>query len=67
MSRNTWIALVAAAVLIPLSGFLINSESEGVGGLVADGLFYAWILVVVAIIALGVRAIAQRFRSNGAH
>ncbi len=67
MSRNTWIALVAAAVLIPLSGFLINSESEGVWGLVADGLFYAWILVVVAIIALGVRAIAQRFRSNGAH
>jgi hypothetical protein len=32
-----------------------------------DDAFFGWVLTVVAMIALGVRALAQRFRPNGTH
>jgi ABC-type Co2+ transport system permease subunit len=66
MRRNGWIALVGVSlVLFVISAFVVDSSSPGIGGTVADVAFFGWVLTVVAMIALGVRALARRFRPNG--
>jgi hypothetical protein len=51
-------------VLFVISAFIVNSSSPGIGGIIADVAFFGWVLTVVAMIALGVRALARRFRTN---
>lgn len=65
MGPQGWIALVGTSlVLFIISAFVVNSDSPGIGGIIADIAFLGWILTVVAMIALGVRSLAQRFRTN---
>lgn len=66
MNRNGWAALVSTSlVLFVISAFVVNSDSPGIGGTIADIAFFGWVLTVVAMVALGVRTLAQRFRTSG--
>jgi hypothetical protein len=65
-ARRGWTALVGTSlVLFIISAFVVNSDSPGIGGIIADIAFFGWVLTVAAMIALGVRALSQRFRTNG--
>lgn len=66
MNRNGWIALIGTSlVLFVISAFVVDSSSPGIGGTIADIAFFAWLLTAAAILAFGVRALAQRYRTNG--